>query len=123
LIIAIAGRPIRLHAVSPNLGGQCGRIFDTLVKATSLILVGLAYPLAFRMRFRNTGVRAVLLGALAPVRWCGPDLPAQLHPDFIPVMIPAGMLFGIRGLSQVSESPLQRNEIITTLMMNYIAIS
>ncbi|MFN2152689.1 MAG: ABC transporter permease, partial [Anaerolineales bacterium] len=107
--------------------GSVGVLSDTLVKATPLILVGLACSLAFRMRLWNIGAEGqFFLGAwgasmivLAPV--LPEDAPKWL---FIIVMIISGFVFGalwgfVPGLL---KAKFNVNEIITTLMMNYIAI-
>jgi len=107
--------------------GSIGVLSDTLVKATPLILVGLACSLAFRMRLWNIGAEGqFFLGAwgasmivLLPV--LPEDAPKWL---FILVMAVSGFVFGalwgfIPGLL---KAKFNVNEIITTLMMNYIAI-
>ncbi len=107
--------------------GSIGVLSDTMVKATPLILVGLACSLAFRMRLWNIGAEGqFFLGAwgaslivLAPV--LPEDYPQWL---FIITMLISGFLFGalwgfIPGLL---KAKFNVNEIITTLMMNYIAI-
>ena len=66
LIIAlVGGDPVRSfrHIVDAAFG-SVGVISDTLVKATPLILTGLACALAFRMRLWNIGAEGqFLLGA------------------------------------------------------------
>jgi simple sugar transport system permease protein len=107
--------------------GSVGVLSDTLVKAIPLILVGLACSLAFRMRLWNIGAEGqFFLGAwgaslivLLPV--LPEDAPKWL---FIIVMLISGFIFGalwgfIPGLL---KAKFNVNEIITTLMMNYIAI-
>jgi simple sugar transport system permease protein len=107
--------------------GSVGVLSDTLVKAIPLILVGLACSLAFRMRLWNIGAEGqFFLGAwgaslivLLPV--LPEDAPKWL---FIIVMLLSGFVFGalwgfIPGLL---KAKFNVNEIITTLMMNYIAI-
>jgi simple sugar transport system permease protein len=107
--------------------GSIGVLSDTMVKATPLILVGLACSLAFRMRLWNIGAEGqFFLGAwgasmivLLPV--LPEDAPKWL---FILIMVISGFVFGalwgfIPGLL---KAKFNVNEIITTLMMNYIAI-
>ena len=107
--------------------GSVGVLSDTLVKAIPLILVGLACSLAFRMRLWNIGAEGqFFLGAwgaslivLLPV--LPEDAPKWL---FIIIMLISGFVFGalwgfIPGLL---KAKFNVNEIITTLMMNYIAI-
>lgn len=130
LIIAIAGGdPVRtyLHIVSAAFGSP-GVISDTLVTATPLILTGVACALAFRMHLWNIGAEGQFFlgawGASAVV--LVPLLPAGA-PGFvvIPAMLLAGFLCGaLWGLIPgVLKARLGVNEIIVTLMLNYIAIA
>lgn len=107
--------------------GSLGVLSDTIVKAIPLMLVGLACSVAFRMKLWNIGAEGqFFLGAfgaslvvLLPV--LPEDAPKWL---FIIVMIGSGMLFGaIWGfIPGFLKARYNVNEIISTLMMNYIAI-
>jgi len=122
------GDPWRVYAhIARYSLGSWGVLSDTLVKAIPLMLVGLACSIAFRMKLWNIGAEGQLfLGAfgaslvvLLPV--LPEDAPQWL---FIITMAISGMLFGalwgfIPGLLKAT---LNVNEIISTLMMNYIAI-
>ena len=129
ILALVGGDPVTsyLHIIDAAFG-DIGVLSDTLVKATPLILTGLACVLAFRMRLWNIGAEGqFLLGAwgaslivLAPV--LPPGTPAIV---VIPVMMLAGALAGalwgvIPGLL---KARLGVNEIITTLMLNYIALA
>jgi simple sugar transport system permease protein len=125
----VGGDPVRayLHIIDAAFG-DIGVLSDTLVKATPLILTGLACALAFRMRLWNIGAEGQFLlgawGASAVVLW--PILPAGTPAIvLIPAMMIAGALAGalwgvIPGLLRAK---LGVNEIITTLMLNYIALA
>jgi general nucleoside transport system permease protein len=125
----VGGDPVRsyLHILSAAFG-SVGVLSDTLVKATPLILTGLACSIAFRMRLWNIGAEGqFLLGAwgasaivLAPV--LPPDTQAIV---VIPVMMLAGAAAGaVWGLIPgILKARLAVNEIITTLMLNYIALA
>ena len=97
---------------------------EVLVKATPLILCGLGVMLAFKMLFWNIGAEGQLYmgawGATAVVMtgWSGPAW------QMIPVMMIAGMLGGAfwAFIPALLKVKLKCNEIITTLLMNYIAI-
>ena len=129
LIIAIVGGdPIRsyLHIVGAAFG-SVGVVSDTLVKATPLVLTGLACSLAFRMRLWNIGAEGqFLLGAwgasaivLAPILPSGS--PAIV---VIPAMMLAGALAGAMWafIPGLLRARLGVSEIITTLMLNYVAL-
>ncbi len=130
LIIAlVGGDPIRsyLHIVGAAFG-SVGVISDTLVKATPLILTGLACALAFRMRLWNIGAEGQFLlgawGASAVV--LAPILPAGTPAIVvIPVMMLAGAVAGgLWGfIPGILRARLGVSEIIVTLMLNYVALS
>ncbi len=108
--------------------GSLGVFSDTLVKATPLILVGLACSVAFRARLWNIGAEGQFyLGAFgASAVVLTPLLPADTSPwIFITVMMAAGILMGaVWGfIPGFLKAKYNVNEIITTLMMNYIAVA
>jgi ABC-type uncharacterized transport system permease subunit len=125
----VGGDPVRayLHILDAAFG-DIGVLSDTLVKATPLILTGLACALAFRMRLWNIGAEGqFLLGAwgagavvLAPI--LPPGTPAII---VIPSMMAAGAAAGaVWGLIPgVLKARLGVSEIITTLMLNYVALA
>jgi general nucleoside transport system permease protein len=128
IIAAVGGNPIAsyLHILNASFG-SVGVLSDTLVKATPLILTGLACALAFRMRLWNIGAEGQFLlgawGASAVVLF--PLVPAGTPGIvLIPLMLAAGMLAGgLWGfIPGVLRARLGVNEIIVTLMLNYIAL-
>jgi simple sugar transport system permease protein len=99
---------------------------DTLVKATPLILAGLGVAIAFRMRLWNIGAEGQLfLGAWATAGVALFWLPAET-PKFImlAVMTIAGFLAGALwgAIPGVLKAKLGVNEIISSLMLTYVAI-
>lgn len=129
LIKFAGGDPIRsyLHIASASFG-SLGVFSDTIVKAIPLILVGLACTVAFRMHLWNIGAEGQFfmgaLGASAVV--LTPLLPAETPRwIFIPVMMLAGIIAGALWgfIPGFLKAKYNVNEIITTLMLNYIALS
>jgi ABC-type uncharacterized transport system permease subunit len=130
VIIAFAGGDPWLsymHIAEASFG-SIGVFSDTLVKAIPLMIVGLACSLAFRMRLWNIGAEGQFFigafGASAVVLL--PILP-ETAPRwlFILVMVAAGLLCGaIWGfIPGYLKAKFNVNEIISTLMMNYIAVA
>ncbi|MDR3561169.1 MAG: ABC transporter permease [Negativicutes bacterium] len=124
--LALTGRhPFELYAVM--LKGALGSTYglsETAVKAIPLMLCGLGISLAFRMQLWNIGAEGQFyLGAFAAtwVPLTFPNLPAIV---MLPAMVILGMLAG--GLWALGPAFLrvkwQVNEIITTLMLNYVGI-
>jgi simple sugar transport system permease protein len=129
IIALVGGDPIRsyLHILGAAFG-SVGVISDTLVKATPLILTGLACSLAFRMRLWNIGAEGqFLLGAWgASAIVLAPILPAGTPAIIvIPAMMVAGAIAGgLWGfIPGILKARLGVSEIIVTLMLNYIALS
>jgi simple sugar transport system permease protein len=99
---------------------------DLLVKMTPLLLTGTAVALAAQMKLWNIGAEGQLyLGATASTwvaLYLGDVLPMGLS---LTVMLLAAMAFG--GLwafvPGVLKAKFGVNEIITTLLLNYVAIS
>jgi len=130
LVIAFAGGdPIRSYIhIGKASFGNLGVISDTFVKATPILFTSLACTIAFRMRLWNIGAEGQFImgafGASAVV--LTPILPADTSPwIFIPVMILAGGIAGALWgyIPGFLKAHLRVNEIISTLMLNYVAIS
>ena len=129
VIVVVGGDPIRSyqHMLSASFGSP-GVISDTLVKATPLILTGLACALAFRARLWNIGAEGQFFvgawGASAVVLF--PLVPVGTSPFItIPLMMLAGFAAGAAWgfIPGVLRARFGVNEIITSLMLNYIAIN
>jgi simple sugar transport system permease protein len=129
LIAFVGGDPLRSYAhIARASFGDLGVLSDTLVKATPILLTGLACSIAFRMRLWNIGAEGqFIMGAWgASAIALTPVLAAETSPwIFIPVMIAAGMLAGALWgwLPGYLKAYYNVNEIISTLMMNYIAVA
>ncbi len=129
IIWLVGGDPVRSFThILVAAFGSVGVISDTLVKATPLILTGLACALAFRMRLWNIGAEGqFLLGAWgASAVLLAPILPAGTPAIVvIPVMMVAGALAGgLWGfIPGILRARLGVNEIIVTLMLNYVALA
>jgi ABC-type uncharacterized transport system permease subunit len=130
ILIAFAGGdPFRSYAhIAEASFGNIGVISDTIVKATPILLTSLACSVAFRMKLWNIGAEGQFImgafGASAVV------LTPMLAPDttpwlFIPVMILAGMAAGAAWgwIPGFLKARFNVNEIISTLMLNYIAVA
>lgn len=130
LVIAMAGgNPWASYAhIAGASFGSVGVFSDTLVKAIPLMIVGLACTLAFRMRLWNIGAEGqFFLGAFgASAIVLLPVLP-ETAPKwlFILLMALAGMACGALWgfIPGFLKARFNVNEIISTLMMNYIAVA
>ena len=107
---------------SGSFGSWYG-IKETITKAIPLILIGGGLAVAFRAKFWNIGAEGQLLmgaifGTWVGLNW-GPHLPA---PVIIPVMFLAGFIGGAAWgvIPAFLKTRFSINEVICTLMMNYI---
>ncbi len=123
------GQPLKSYQFIVKAAfGSMGVFNDTLVKAAPLILVGLACALTFRMRLWNIGAEGQFYmgawGASAVVLF--PILSADTpRPLMLLAMAVAGFLCGALWgfIPGYLKARLNVNEVVTTLMMNYIATS
>lgn len=128
VILVVGGNPIASYAhIARASLGSVGVFSDTLVKATPLILTSLAATIAFRMRLWNIGAEGqFFLGAFgASAVVLIPLLPATAPRwlFIISCMIAAiamGAMWGF--IPGFLKAKYNVNEIISTLMMNYIAV-
>jgi len=99
-------------------------ITQIIWQSIPLLLCGVGLLLAFRASFWNIGAEGQLLIGAVAATWVA--LFSGL-PDFL--MIPMIFIFGFIGgalwglLSTVLKAKFRINEVITTLMMNYIAMN
>ena len=99
-------------------------IADTLVSATPLILTGLAAAVAFRYRLYNIGAEGQLyVGAIAAAG-VGLVLGDAPGPVAVTAVIMAGAVGGVVWtlLPALARAWLGTSEIITTLLLNYVAL-
>lgn len=126
VVFIAAGHPVAgsYRAMGSGAFGSFDAFVDTLVASTPLILTGLAVALAGRMFLWNFGAEGQLyIGATfaAAIALWYPDVP---RPLLLLVMIGAGALGGaLWALAPgLLRAKLAVNEIITTLILNYLAI-
>jgi ABC-type uncharacterized transport system permease subunit len=129
VLAIVGGNPFLAYAHIANASfGSIGVFSDTLVKATPIILTGLACTVAFRMKLWNIGAEGQLfVGAFAasavvltPI--LPPETPKVLMLTTMALAgMAAGALWGF--VPGILKAKLKVNEVVTTLMMNYIAVS
>ena len=109
-------------AASGTLSGYLGPISETLTSATPLILGGLSVGLAFRAGLFNIGGQGqIILGAVfagfVGFHW---HLPLGIH---VVAAVLAGIIGGALwgGLAGLLKARTGAHEVITTIMLNYVA--
>ena len=125
--------PMMMQGINPLTGyrdmflvafGSAYGISETIMKAIPLMLAGLGVALAFRMLVWNIGAEGQLyMGAFGAclVAYTWPDSPAWV---LLPCMMAAGFVGGALwgAIPGALKAYLGVSEIITSLMLNYIAI-
>lgn len=96
--------------------------FESLVAATPYIFTGLAVAVGFKGGLFNIGVEGQLFAGAIASAWVGfniEGLPWFLH---LPLALIAGMLAGAvwAGIAGVLKATRGVNEVINTIMLNYI---
>ena len=132
IALAVAGIFFRIYGVSPirayqlilsgSLGSRFG-ITETVRRAIPLLLCGVGLTIAFRALFWNIGAEGqLLMGAIAA---SGIALFSKIPgPLLLPAMFIGGFLCGAAWglIPAILKVKLGLNDVITTLMMNYIAL-
>ncbi len=117
--------PLRAYLVivTGTLGDARG-IAEVFRRAIPLLLVGGGLVLAFRAQFYNIGAEGQLLAGAVAASGVALFVPLP-GPWLLPAMIVSGFVAGAAWglLPTVIKLKLDVNEVITTLMMNYIALN
>ena len=125
--LLLAGGFDPLEAYGLILQGSVGgvrEVGETLVRTTSLLLTGLAVGFAFRCRVWNIGAEGQLyFGAIGAVV-IALTVVGQIPVFGVIIAIIFAMIFGAgwAAIAGVLKSRLGVNEIIVTVMLNFIAI-
>ncbi len=129
LLWIFGANPLETYAaMAAGAFGQRYHISETILRAIPLMLTGLAVGISFRMLFWNIGAEGQFVWGVIAATWVALFLPEQIGglPQwaFLPLMIvaafAAGAIWGL--IPAVLKTALRVNEIITTLMFNYVAL-
>lgn len=127
IVLLTAGHdPLAVYGAMFNGAfGSTNGLAETLVKTIPLLLAALGVSIAFRMLLWNIGAEGQLhLGAIFATGTALYLLPSAPSYVIIPAMVLAGFIGGaLWGLVPgVLRAYFKVNEIITSLMLNYVAI-
>jgi ABC-type uncharacterized transport system permease subunit len=127
IVLFLAGEnPLQVYGsmFSGALGNWNG-VAETLVKTTPLLLAGLGVAVAFRMQLWNIGAEGQLYwGAIFATGLALFVMPGAPGWVMVPAMVGAGLLGGALWgvIPGVLRAWFGASEIITSLMLNYVAI-
>jgi simple sugar transport system permease protein len=125
LLILLKANPLTAYAAMVRgAAGSTFGITQTLVKATPLLLVGLGICIAFRANVINIGGEGQIIAGAIAATWF--PLTFHMAPGWL--LIPSTMLAGFMAgavwgfIPGILKARLNVNEILSTVMMNAIAL-
>ena len=125
VMLKLTGKnPINAYRKMIETGLERDKMFEALQRATPLMLSAVAVAIGFKMNLFNIGVEGQYLfaGLIAAVVGTNVGLPAPLHVTFILIVaMAAGSLWA--SLAAVLKVKRGVNEVISTIMLNYVALS
>ncbi len=124
VVLLVTGRnPLSTyHRILERAFASQSSLSGTLISATPLAFTGLCAAVAFRMGIINIGGEGQLFGGAILASWAGIALGDQPVWIVLVAMLAAGAVGGmtVALIAGVLRARFGANEIITTLMLNYI---
>jgi len=125
ILILLGVNPIQAYAAMlEGAFGSTNALADTVVKATPLLLVGVGICIAFRGGVVNIGGEGQLVAGALAATIAALALPHWPAWTLIPLCLLLGFIAGAiwGAVPGVLKAYLNVNEILTTIMMNAIAV-
>jgi ABC-type uncharacterized transport system permease subunit len=125
MLFLLGANPVEAYrALFQGAFGSTNALADTLVKATPLLLVGLGICIAFRGGVINIGGEGQLVVGAIGATLVGLSFPDASGWVIIPMALLAGFLGGAiwGGIPGLLKAYFNVNEILSTIMMNQIAV-
>ena len=106
----------------PGFANGIRPLMDTLTFATPLIVAGLGVAIGFRAGLFNIGGRGQMLFGASAAGWVAFSFPGLPFPIHLIVAVVAGVIAGALwgGIAGFLKATTGANEVITTIMLNYI---
>jgi general nucleoside transport system permease protein len=132
LVAATGGNPFAAYSglLCGGLGISCSQgenpalqISNMIVFATPLVMTGVAVALPFRANLFNIGAEGQLLAGAIACTAIGIKFADWPAPILLPAVLIGGMVAGAlwAGVAGVLKATVGAHEVVTTIMMNYIA--
>jgi simple sugar transport system permease protein len=126
LVLASIGEspPHMLRTLLEGAFGSQFALVQTTLKAVPLALAGLAVALPLRMNLWNIGAEGQLHAGAIGATWVALTFGGWSAGALLPAMVVASIITGAlwAGLAAAPRAFLGVNEIITTLLLNFVAI-
>ncbi len=102
--------------------GSSKAIQQTILQATPLLFTGLATVVAFRGKIWNIGGEGQFLAGAMMTAWISMQFADLPQPILVPLIIIGAMVGGAvwAGIAGILRAKFNANEIIVTVMLNYI---
>ena len=99
-------------------------LLETFVKASPLLMTGLAVAFAFRAKFWNIGAEGQLLAGALAATALGISLGGVAKPLVLPIVIVGGFLAGglWASIPALLKTKLNVDDVVSTLLLNYVMI-
>jgi ABC-type uncharacterized transport system permease subunit len=99
-------------------------LLETFVKASPLLLTGLAVAFAFRAKFWNIGAEGQLLAGALAATALGISLGGVPKPLVLPIVIVGGFLAGglWAAIPALLKTKLNVDDVVSTLLLNYVMV-
>ncbi|HSB39046.1 MAG TPA: ABC transporter permease [Gaiellaceae bacterium] len=123
-IVNGAGLNWLAHPTNTDVANTAAYNFSqTLLQTSSLILTGLAVAFAFRCGMFNIGGNGQYLVGLFVANWIGVSFVNMSRPAHVLIGVVAAMLAGAvwAGIAGFLKATVGAHEVITTIMLNWIA--
>lgn len=125
ILLGLGANPIRAYAaLFEGAFGSTNAIAETAVKAVPLLLVGLGICIAFRANVTNIGGEGQMIVGALLATWLGLSLPNLPGLVMAPLALLTGFIGGAfwGGIPGALKAYFNVNEILSTVMMNAIAV-
>jgi simple sugar transport system permease protein len=112
------------HPTTSTQGAAAYNLSQTLLQTTTLILTGLAVAFAFRCGMFNIGGQGQYFVGLVVANWLGVSLAGMSTLPHVLIAIGGATLAGAAwaGIAGVLKATTGAHEVISTIMLNYIAL-
>ena len=99
-------------------------LLETFVKASPLLMTGLAVAFAFRAKFWNIGAEGQLLAGALAATALGISLGGVAKPLVLPIVIVGGFLAGglWASIPALLKTKLNVDDVVSTLLLNYVMV-